>query len=220
MSTTGTPPAVAGARVSVALRSRSAQIDPNPMRRKEKEVTDQRIISELLADASVCRLAMVDQGEPYIVPVNFGVSGGALYVHSAPAGRKMDALRRNPRVCFEIEGTVVITHHPQACHCGAKARSIIGYGRVEILTDEEEKRRGLDIIMAHYGKAGPTNYEAEHVARMVILRIPIESMACKQQGRWEEDSPNPRAIRQGHVSPFTSETSPTMPGGARPTPTR
>jgi uncharacterized protein len=154
------------------------------MRRKDKEVTDRRIIQELLSKAEVCRLAMVDEGEPYIVPLNYGFRDNALYVHSAAAGRKIDVLKRNSRVCFEIESDSVIVRHEEACHWGTKSRSIVGYGHVEILTDYEEKKRGLDIILAHYGKAGPNDYDEKQVHAIVILRIAIESVTCKQLGDW------------------------------------
>jgi hypothetical protein len=162
------------------------------MRRKDKEVTDRRIIDDILATATICRLAMVDGGEPYIIPVNYGYRDGALFVHSASAGRKIDILRRHPRVCFEIESSAFITKHAEPCHWGANARSIVGYGTVEIVTDREEKKRGLDIIMAHYGKTDPNLYDEKQLAAVVILRIAIESIACKQLGHWDEAAPNQR----------------------------
>lgn len=155
------------------------------MRRKEKEVTDRRIIDHLLATATICRLAMVDGGEPYLVPVNYGYRDGNLYVHSAPAGRKIDLLRRHPRVCFEIESSAVLTKHAEPCHWGTKARSIVGYGSVEIISDFEGKRRGLDIIMAQHGKTDPNRYDEKQLAAIVILRVAIESMTCKQLGKWD-----------------------------------
>jgi nitroimidazol reductase NimA-like FMN-containing flavoprotein (pyridoxamine 5'-phosphate oxidase superfamily) len=154
------------------------------MRRKEKEVTDARIINDIFATAGVCRIAMVDHGEPYIVPLNFGYRDNALYIHSADAGRKIDILKRNSRVCFEIEGASAIIKHAEPCHWGTKSRSLIGYGRVEIVTDFQEKKRGLDIILAHYGKTDQNVYDEKQLRAVVILRISIESVTCKQVGDW------------------------------------
>ena len=154
------------------------------MRRKDKEITDQRIINDLLCTAEICRVAMVDEGEPYIVPLNYGFRDNALCVHSAAVGRKIDILRRNSRVCFEVESDSAIVRHNEPCHWGTKSRSIVGYGRVVIITDYEEKKRGLDIILAHYGKAGPNVYDEKQLHAVVILRIAIESVACKQLGDW------------------------------------
>jgi hypothetical protein len=158
------------------------------MRRKDKEITDRRIIDELLTTARVCRIALVDDGEPYIVPVNFGYRNNALYVHSAATGRKMDILRRNNRVCFEIESPAAVIQHPEPCHWGTRARSLIGYGRVEIITDREQKRIGLDIIMAHHGKTDANVYDERQLTALVILKLTIESVAGKQLGKWEESA--------------------------------
>ena len=155
------------------------------MRRKDKEVTDKKIIDDLFATAEVCRVAMVDNGEPYIVPLNYGYRDNVIYVHSAAAGRKIDVLKRNSRVCFEIESASEIVKQAEPCHWGTKARSLIGYGRVEILTGSSEKKRGLDIIMAHYGKQDLNVYDEEQLRRVVILKISIESVACKQLGDWD-----------------------------------
>jgi hypothetical protein len=160
------------------------------MRRKDKEVTDRQIIDHVLSTATICRLAMVDDGEPYIVPVNYGYRDGALYVHSASAGRKIDVLCRHPRVCFEIESSAVITTHAEPCHWGTKARSIVGYGSVEIISDCEEKRRGLDIIMAQHGKTDPNMYDEKQLAAVVILRVAIERITCKQLGHWDDGMAN------------------------------
>lgn len=154
------------------------------MRRKEKEVTEGAIINGIFATAEVCRIAMVDDGEPYLVPLNYGYREGTLYIHSAAAGRKIEILRRKNRVCFEIESPGTIVKHPEPCHWGTKARSLVGWGRVEIITDHEEKRRGLDIIMAHYGKTDQNVFDEKQLRAVVILKISIESVSCKQLGDW------------------------------------
>ena len=161
------------------------------MRRKDKEITDRRVIDQLLATARICRIALVDEGEPYIVPVNYGYRDNALYVHSAPAGRKTDILRRNNRVCFEIESTAEIIQHREPCHWGTRARSLIGYGTVEIITDREEKIRGLDIIMAHHGKSDANAYDERQLSALVVLKLTIESIAGKQLGSWEDSRADP-----------------------------
>ena len=155
------------------------------MRRKDHEITDPKILTAVLSKAQVCRLAMVADGEPYLVPLNFGFRDNVLYFHSAPAGRKIDALRRNNRVCFEVESPPEIVRHTEPCEWGVKVRSVVGYGRVEFVTDIEEKRRGLDVIMAQHGKTDPNVYDPRQLEAVTILRLQIESMAGKQLGHWD-----------------------------------
>jgi nitroimidazol reductase NimA-like FMN-containing flavoprotein (pyridoxamine 5'-phosphate oxidase superfamily) len=56
------------------------------MRRKDKQVTDPAVIGDLFSSGRVCRLAMVDDGEPFVVPVNYGYADNVLYIHSAAVG--------------------------------------------------------------------------------------------------------------------------------------
>ena len=93
------------------------------MRRKDREVTDLGAIERIIGDCKVLRLGMVDGRRPYVVPLNFGfdLRGGVLelYCHSAPEGRKVEVLRRNPEVCFEMDfkflGAVTVYSHLQSC---------------------------------------------------------------------------------------------------------
>jgi hypothetical protein len=73
------------------------------LRRKEKEITDIKEIESIIQRSQVCRLALVDAGLPYIVPLCFGYKNKMLYFHSAKEGQKIDILRRNRQVCFEFD---------------------------------------------------------------------------------------------------------------------
>ncbi len=110
------------------------------MRRKEKQITDTERIKQLLEQAQVCRLAMVDQGHPYVVPLNFGYRDGSLYFHSALEGRKINVLKANPHVCFEVDELEKINRAAQACDWGVSFRSVIGTGTARILETLVEKR--------------------------------------------------------------------------------
>jgi uncharacterized protein len=154
------------------------------MRRKDKEITSKIIIEEVFQKSDLCRIALIDQDKPYIVPLNYGYSEGKLYFHSAPSGRKIDIIRKNNKVCFEIEYGCEIIKSETSCQWSAKYRSVIGYGTIEIITDNIHKKEGLDIIMTHYGKTN-NSYDDNKMNRMVILRLTIDEIACKQSGIWK-----------------------------------
>ena len=67
------------------------------MHRNEREITDKKDIDDIIRRCRVCHLAMCDEGQPYVVPLNFGYDGGFLYFHAAPEGRKIDIIKRNRR---------------------------------------------------------------------------------------------------------------------------
>jgi len=64
------------------------------MRRSDKEITDKKVIEEIISDSIVCKLAVADDNQPYIVPVCFGLKDNTLYFHSAPEGKKIDILKK------------------------------------------------------------------------------------------------------------------------------
>jgi nitroimidazol reductase NimA-like FMN-containing flavoprotein (pyridoxamine 5'-phosphate oxidase superfamily) len=155
------------------------------MRRKEKEITDSEIIEQILIKSEVCRIAMIDNDQPYIVPLNYGYFDRALYIHSAPLGKKIDILKQNNKVCFEIEYSGEIIKHELSCEWSTKYRSIIGYGTIEMITDFEQKKAGLDIIMNHYGKSENNVYKDRNVDFIVILKLNIGQITGKQSGDWD-----------------------------------
>jgi uncharacterized protein len=155
------------------------------MRRNDKEITDRQIIEEILSRSEICRIAMVDGNRPYIVPVNYGYSNGAIYIHGANQGKKIDLLKMNNRVCFEIEQKSEIVKSETSCGWTTRYRSLIGTGTIEFITDSEQKKKGLDIIMAQYGKTQNNQYNDLQVEIIVILKLNIEQITAKQSGDWK-----------------------------------
>ena len=152
------------------------------MRQAKREITEAAQIEAVIQRATVSRLALWDEGCPYIIPLNFGYTGRTLYFHCAPEGKKIDLIRKNPRVGFELEGTAEIVPHPHlACSWSAKYQSVIGRGTAVILTDPEAKRRALEIIMTHYAGTGRVwDFPEEQLGKMSALRVDIEAMTGKQ----------------------------------------
>jgi uncharacterized protein len=155
------------------------------MRRKDKEIRDSDIIEQLLSGSDICRIAMIDRNSPYIVPLNYGYDGSALYFHSSASGKKIDILKQNNRVCFEIEYYSEIIRDEIPCEWTAKYRSLIGYGTIEFITGHEEKKKCLDVIMAHYGRKGAIIYKDNHIENIIILKLNIEEISGKQSGDWD-----------------------------------
>lgn len=155
------------------------------MRRKDKEITDKKLIQKILSKSEICRIALIDGDKPYIVPLNYGYTDNTIYFHSAPKGKKIELLKRNNKVCFEIEYAAEIVNSDVSCKWSTKYRCLIGYGSIEIITDNGNKKYGLDIIMAHNGKNANNNYEEKLIKNLVILKLKIEKITGKQSGNWE-----------------------------------
>ncbi len=152
------------------------------MRRKDHEITDAEELNYILTSGLICRLAFSVEDVPYIVPLNYGVEFSnpiQLYFHCAPEGRKLGMLKQNNHVCFEIEVDTEIVRGKKACDWSMNYKSVIGYGKVEIITDKSQMVHGLDILMKHYAGEGDFSYSPKLMDRMYILRLVVESMSGK-----------------------------------------
>jgi nitroimidazol reductase NimA-like FMN-containing flavoprotein (pyridoxamine 5'-phosphate oxidase superfamily) len=138
-------------------------------------------MEEIIRKSTVCRLALCDEGMPYIVPMCFGYQNDRLYFHTAPAGRKVDIIRKNSRVCFSFDADLELVKADRACGWGLKYRSVTGFGEAEIITDPGEKRDALDIIMGQYSR-GAFQYGERETGGMVIIRVRIDRMTGKVSG--------------------------------------
>jgi nitroimidazol reductase NimA-like FMN-containing flavoprotein (pyridoxamine 5'-phosphate oxidase superfamily) len=149
------------------------------MRRKDKEITDPAEIEKILKEAQVCRLAMVDGNRPYVVPLSFGFEGDSLYFHSGCKGMKIDILRVNPEVCFEMDLQGDVLEDEKPCEWTVQYRSVIGFGKAEFLEKTAEKREAFRIIMAHYSDSSFA-FTEEMLKGVVIIRVKIAEISAKQ----------------------------------------
>ncbi len=154
------------------------------MRRKDREVTDLTQITSIMNQCDSCRLGLVDNGIPYIVPLCFGydVQDGqvTLYFHSAGEGRKLDIIQQNKTAAFEMDSAHALFGQdgPSACHFGMRFQSVMGNGSVHILENAEEKLHAFDRIMAHYAESWPA-YNPQYLEAATIIAFTVESISCK-----------------------------------------
>ena len=151
------------------------------MRRKEKEMTEPDAIRAVIEQASVCRLAMVADEGPYIVPLCFGYEGQTLYFHSALKGRKLEILSQDPRVCFEFDAGIKVIEAQEACDWSVRYRCVIGFGKVVFIEDPNEKRQALNIIMAQYSDR-LFAFPDRMLTATAVFKVDIERMTGKQSG--------------------------------------
>ncbi len=148
------------------------------MRRADREIDGIEALESIIHQAAVCHLAMCDEGSPYVIPLCFGYRDGHLYFHCAQEGRKLEILRKNNRVCFEMGIDQVLARSEEPFGCSMKYRCVIGSGRASLILDDDEKRAALDIIMSHYAE-GTFVYPQSAIDKVLIMRVEIEEMAAK-----------------------------------------
>ena len=154
------------------------------MRRKERQINENSDIESIILRCDVCRIAFADNNTPYIVTMNFGYQKGeksSIYFHCAPEGRKIDLISGNNYVCFEMDTDHHLYTGEKDCDWGMNYSSVVGYGRITIVSEREEKKKGLDCIMAHYSGRKEFDYDEKVFNRTAVLRLDIEEITGKQK---------------------------------------
>ena len=122
---------------------------------------------EMFGHARTGRLGCVVEGGPYVVPVNYVFHDGDIYIHSL-GGRKINALRANPRACFQIEDVKDDLHW----------KSAIAYGLYEEITDDAERRWAARRLLSRFPQLTPVESVPVHDGQssVIIFRIRVTGM--------------------------------------------
>ena len=139
-------------------------------------IEDKQRIESIILHCDVCFVGIVDmEGNPYVVPMNFGYEDGIIYLHSGPEGSKVEMLEHNNNVCITFSYSM-------------RSESAMCRGKVEFVEDMEEKRGALDIIMCHYTN-NEFNYSDPAVRNVKVWKVPVDRMTGKVFGLRADEKP-------------------------------
>ena len=156
------------------------------MRRKDREVTDQEEIQQIFDECKVCRIGIMDEDGPYIVPMNYGYAKEEgkviLYFHGAREGKKIDLIKKNPKVGIELDYKHELVEGRLACQYSYHFASVIGKGTASIIDNPKEKLKALNIIMRHQtGKNFDEFQKNPKLEKAVaIIRVELNEYHCKK----------------------------------------
>ena len=149
------------------------------MRRKRQQLSEEESIG-ILKNATAGTLALLgDGGYPYAVPISYVYADGKLYFHSALSGHKIDAIRN----CDKASFCVIDKDDVQPEKYTTYFRSVIAFGRIHIIEDEQEKLETARLLGDRYN---PNQEEAlqkeleKGLSRMMMIRFDIEHLTGKQ----------------------------------------
>lgn len=152
------------------------------MRRKDREITDKSRIEEFIEKEQILRIAFWDEGDIYIVPINYGYVYDEKYIfyfHGAKAGRKYELAKKKPNVGFEIDGKYSLIEGEEACEFSAAFQSVIGTGMLSLVENNAEKISGLNAIMKQTTSKNEWNYSDEMLEAVAVFRLDVEKLSCK-----------------------------------------
>ena len=154
------------------------------MRRSDREVKNIKEILAVMRGCDVCRLALNDDGYPYIVPLNFGFTEDdgkiELFFHSAAEGHKLDLIRKDARAAFEMDTEHRLQYFEDKGYCTFAYASVMGRGRITILPDEE-KPAALHTIMDHSHPGENAYFNPAAMPRTTVYKLTVEEITGKRK---------------------------------------
>ncbi len=149
------------------------------MRRKRQQLSEAESIKVLQKGTSGVLALHGDDNYPYAVPLSYVLDENTLYFHSALTGHKVDAVKRNPKASFcVIDMDCILPERFTTCY-----RSVIAFGKVEVVEDPAEKRDAIEKLAQKYSPCHMDGAPAEIQsawAHLCILRLKIEHLTGKQ----------------------------------------
>lgn len=145
-----------------------------------------QLLSSVEAEAVLARgshgvLSVIgDDGYPYGVPISYACADGKIYMHCAQSGHKLDAIRACDKASFcVVDADDLLPEKFTTCY-----RSVIAFGRVQLVTDEAEKRRAIELICSKYCPDVPASDTeaaiASEWAALTTLSFTIEHLTGKE----------------------------------------
>ena len=112
------------------------------------------------------RLGCIADEKPYVVPVNYFFDGKDIYIHSLP-GKKINALRDNPRVCLQVDEISDAYHW----------RSVIAFGNYEEVFDEQARENILSKLFTRLPHLTPVESKlANGLKQTIVFRILVDEI--------------------------------------------
>lgn len=153
------------------------------MRRSDREITDPKEVEAFIEKEQIIRIGFCEEGDIYIVPVNYGYicenGNYAFFFHGAKAGRKYELAKAEPKVGFEMDGKYTLLEGESACEFSAAFQSVIGTGTLCLVSSKEEKIQGLNAIMKQTTGKAEWDYEDAMLEAVAVFRLDVEKMSCK-----------------------------------------
>jgi len=152
------------------------------------EIKSKEKIIEFLSSQQTGRISSIDEnGYPQIIPMNFVYISDVIYMHSHVRGEKLDNIRRNQKVGFEVDKNLeflpsYFSDPTDASLADTLYISVVIKGNASIVSDKEEKTTALNGLMKKYQPEGgyePIKPEMDVLDEVVVIKIVPKSLRGK-----------------------------------------
>jgi hypothetical protein len=143
---------------------------------------DHETVYSILDSGFVCHVGFIADGQPYVIPTNYGRSGDTLYLHGSAASRMLRTLSEGVPVCVTVTHVDGLVLARSAFHHSVNYRSVVILGTARLVENPAEKMEALRIFTEHVMKGRwddvrqPTEQELKST---MVLALPLEEVSAK-----------------------------------------
>jgi nitroimidazol reductase NimA-like FMN-containing flavoprotein (pyridoxamine 5'-phosphate oxidase superfamily) len=143
---------------------------------------DKKTMLDILKEGLVCHIAYVHEGQPFLLPHLYGVKNNKIYIHGSVGSFMLRALKKEIELCFSvtlIDGLVLAR---SAFHHSVNYRSVVVFGKAQVVEDEQEKAEALESLTEHVIPGRWVDVRKPNESEMrqtIVLSIPVEEASAK-----------------------------------------
>lgn len=143
---------------------------------------DREIVNAVLDEGFICHVGFVVDGHPFVIPTGYGRVDDKLYIHGSQASRMLRTLAGGVDVCVTVTLVDGLVLARSAFHHSMNYRSVVVFGKAELVADREEKLAALFALSEHIIRGRwndvrePT--EQELIATSVLV-LPLAEASAK-----------------------------------------
>lgn len=140
-------------------------------------------MEQILREEVVGYLGLADEGQPYVVPLNYAYADGKIVFHCALSGQKLDYIRRNPEVCFAVGRQAGEMRDHSGAPCHVDSTSVLCFGTARLVEDIAEREAVLNRFNRRF-RPEAADLAPERVKNCMAVEITVRRMTGrKEQGR-------------------------------------
>lgn len=148
------------------------------MRRGKQLLSMENTIAVMTRCTNGVLACLGDEDYPYAVPLSYVYFNGRIYIHSAKAGHKIDAITKNPKVSFSVIDEDKIVSEEYTTYF----RSVIAFGKARIVEGDEWLESFAALVEKYSGNQPEEakNKEISRCKQAHIIAIDVEYITGKE----------------------------------------
>lgn len=162
----------------------TATADTRLRRLPERGSTDIQLAREIIDGARICHVGFTLEAQPYVVPMALGRDGDDILLHGSVVSRLITKLADGLPCCVTVTHLDGLVLARSSFNSSMNYRSLMAFGTAIPVTDEEEKKRGLDVLVEHLAPGRLADLRAstrKELNATTLLRLPLDTFSIKSR---------------------------------------